>query len=135
MRKPKLPPPPPAPPPAPGAAAAKARAHPRTRVQLSAEIDTFQDRFTASTRDLSIGGVGLDLDRPLKENATVAISLFLVVDEIEDEATAPMNVRAKVAWCAESDAEGHYTAGVHFDDLLPQQREWLAHFLALISKG
>ena len=109
------------------------RAHTRTKIQLSAEIDTFTDRFTASTRDLSVGGVGLDLDRPLQEGATISLSLFLVIDDIEDEATAPMNLRAKVAWCAESDEEGRWAAGVRFDNLLPQQLEWLTRFLHAVE--
>src|SRR5262249_4705477 len=109
------------------------RAHPRTQIELSAEVDTFKDRFTAATRDLSLGGAGLDLDRPLKEGAAVAVALFLVIDQVEDEQTKPLSVRAKVAWCAEADEEGRWTAGVRFEDLLPQQADWLSQFLASIK--
>lgn len=111
------------------------RAHARTKVHLSAEIDTFKERFTASTRDLSVGGVGLDLDRPLEEAATLSISLFLVVDDIEDEGTTPMNLRAKVAWCAEAEEEGRWAAGIRFENLLPQQLEWLSRFLQAVEPG
>jgi c-di-GMP-binding flagellar brake protein YcgR len=105
------------------------RAHPRTKVAVSAEIDTFSDRFTATTRDLSLGGVGLDVDRPLTEGAAISLSLFLVVDDIEDETAQAMTVRARVAWCAEAD-DGAYNVGVRFENLLEQQRHWLARFLA-----
>jgi c-di-GMP-binding flagellar brake protein YcgR len=105
----------------------------RTRIQLSAEVDTFKDRFTAATRDLSVGGAGLDLDRPLREGAQLSLSLFVVLDDVEDEQTAPLTVRARVAWCAESDEEGRYAAGVRFDDMMPQQRDWLARFLAALA--
>src|SRR5215471_4547207 len=106
------------------------RAHPRTKIELSAEVDNFKDRFTAATRDLSLGGAGLDMDRPLKEGAAIAVALFLVVDEVEDEQTKPLSVRAKVAWCAESDEEGRFSAGVRFENLDPQQSDWLGRFLA-----
>jgi hypothetical protein len=105
------------------------RAHPRTAIRLSAEVDTLSDRFTAATRDLSLGGAGLDLDRPLAEGATISVSLFLVVDDVEDEATAPVAVRAKVAWCSESNEVGRFTAGIRFDALRRQERDWLARFL------
>jgi c-di-GMP-binding flagellar brake protein YcgR len=111
------------------------RAHPRTRIALSAEVDNFKDRFTAATRDLSLGGAGLDIDRPLKEGAAISLALFLVVDEVEDEQTKPLSVRAKVQWCAESDEEGRFAAGVRFENLAPQQAEWLGQFLASLKQN
>jgi len=131
MTKPKVPLPPP--PRKSGAHDHPPRAHPRTKIELSAEVDNFKDRFTAATRDLSLGGAGLDMDRPLKEAAAISVALFLVVDEVEDEQTKPLTVRAKVAWCAESDEEGRFSAGVRFEDLTPQQSEWLERFLASIK--
>jgi c-di-GMP-binding flagellar brake protein YcgR len=131
MTKPKAPLPPP--PRNAGAHNHPPRAHPRTKIELSAEVDNFKDRFTAATRDLSLGGAGLDLDRPVKEGAAISVSLFLVVDEIEDEQTKPLTVRAKVAWCAESDEEGRFSAGVRFENLTPPQSEWLERFLASIK--
>ena len=128
MTKPKPPMPPPP-------AAQKARAHPRTKIALSAEVDNFKDRFTAATRDLSIGGAGLDLDRPLKEGQAISLALFLVVDEVEDEQTKPLTVRAKVALCAESDEEGRFTAGVRFENLAKPQAEWLEGFLASLKQN
>ena len=128
MTKPKAPPPPPR-------GAQQPRAHPRTQIELSAEVDNFKDRFTAATRDLSLGGAGLDLDRPLKEGAAISLSLFLVVDQVEDEQTKPLTVRAKVAWCAESDEEHRFTAGVRFENLAPAQAEWLERFLGSIKQN
>jgi hypothetical protein len=86
------------------------------------------ERFTARTRDLSVGGVGLILDRPLQEGAIVGLSLFLVVDQIEDENTPPLAARGRVVWCAESE-NGDVAAGIRFEGLEPQQAERLAHFL------
>ena len=105
------------------------REHRRHSMRLSAEIDTFSDRFTAVTKDLSLGGVGLELDRALKEGATIQVALFLVLDEVEDESSPPLTLRAKVVWCAEGDADGRYTAGLRFAELMPQQSAWLTRFL------
>lgn len=130
MTKPKPPMPPPPP-----RAAQTPRAHPRTKIALSAEVDNFKDRFTAATKDLSLGGAGLDLDRPLKEGAAISLALFLVVDEVEDEQTKPLTVRGKVAWCAESDDEGRFSAGIRFENLAPQQADWLGQFLASLKQN
>src|SRR2546421_734251 len=111
------------------------RAHPRTPIRLSAEVDTLSDRFTAATRDLSIGGAGLDLDRPIAEGATISLALFLVVDDVEDEASHPVTVRAKVAWCSESNEDGRFSAGIRFDALRPQERDWLARFLSGMAES
>jgi c-di-GMP-binding flagellar brake protein YcgR len=103
-------------------------------VRLSAELDTFEDQMVVATRDLSLGGMGVDLDRPLKEGSVVSLSLFLVVDEVEDERSAPITARAKVAWCAESDEEGRFSAGLRFDGLTTHQQEWLGRFLAAVAR-
>ena len=109
------------------------RAYPRTLIKVSAEIDTFAGRFTATTRDLSLGGVGLELDRPVKEGASLSVGLFLVVDDIEDERSEPLVVRVKVAWCGPTEREGAYSAGVRFEGLLPAQRARLEGFLLALG--
>jgi c-di-GMP-binding flagellar brake protein YcgR len=137
--QPRTPPPPPIPrgggqpsrgqPPAGGA---QRRQHARIDAKLSAEITLGEEIFTATTRDISEGGVGLDLDRPLPENTALVINLFLVIDEVEDETAAPLKVRGKVAWCAERD-EGEWSAGIRFEDIAANQRQWLKQFLAYIT--
>ncbi|HEY3357306.1 MAG TPA: PilZ domain-containing protein [Polyangia bacterium] len=124
-----------APPPrGPAAAGIQRRQHARIDVKLSAEITLGEEIFTATTRDISEGGVGLNLDRPLPEATALSLNLFLVVDEVEDERSAPLKVRGKVAWCAESD-EGEWAAGIRFEDIAQNQLQWLKQFLAYITPG
>ena len=120
------------PPPPPDAVRPQRRAHVRYEVKLAAEITLGDDVFTATTRDISEGGVGLDLDRALPEGQEIGLSLFLVVDEVEDERTQPLVVRGFVAWCAERE-QGEWTAGVRFADIAAEQKEWLKKFVAYVA--
>jgi len=100
---------------------------------MSAEIRTSRSVFTATTRDLSEGGAGLDAERPLEEGEEVALGLFLVLDDVEAD-TPPLWVKARVAWIGETDG-GHYTAGVRFEVITPEQRIWLRQVLGQLSSG
>jgi hypothetical protein len=97
---------------------------------MSAEIRTSETAFTATTRDLSEGGAGLTSDRPLDEGQEVAVGLFLVVDDVESD-TPPLWVKARVAWCAETD-DNQFNAGVRFEVITEDQRAWLHQVLAAI---
>src|SRR4051794_19659202 len=68
---------PPSPPPA-----TQRRQHARLGLRMSAEIRTERSVFTATTRDLSEGGAGLDSERPLEEGEEIALGLFLVLDDV-----------------------------------------------------
>jgi c-di-GMP-binding flagellar brake protein YcgR len=121
------------PPPPPPAAGVQRRQHARFDVKLSAELILGEEVFTATTRDISEGGVGLDLDRSLPEGGELGVNLFLVVDDVEDERTEPLKVRGTVAWCAERD-EGEWAAGIRFADVAANQKQWLKQFLEYVAK-
>jgi c-di-GMP-binding flagellar brake protein YcgR len=106
------------------------RQHQRIDLRMSAEVRTSETAFTATTRDLSEGGAGLSSDRPLEEGQEVVIGLFLVVDDVESD-TPPLWVKARVAWCAETD-DSRYNAGVRFEVITNDQRAWLRQVLATI---
>ena len=129
------PPPPPASVPTkggrPAAAVPQRRQHPRVDLRMSAELRTARGAFTATTRDLSEGGAGLEADRPLAEGEQIALGLFLVIDDLEEQ-TPPLWVKARVAWVGETDAGGH-TAGVRFQVITDQQRAWLRGVLGEIK--
>jgi len=107
------------------------RQHQRVDLRMSAEVRTSETAFTATTRDLSEGGAGLTTDRPLEEGQQVAIGLFLVVDDVESD-TPPLWVKARVAWCGETD-DNHYNTGVRFEVITDEQRAWLRQVLATIA--
>jgi hypothetical protein len=108
---------------APAVAPQGRRQHARLDIRMSAEIRTSRAVFTATTRDLSEAGAGLETDR--------ALGLFLVEDGVETE-TPPLWVKAKVAWTGENDA-GHHTAGVRFTVVTNEQRAWLRAVLAHVQ--
>ena len=120
---------PPSPPPAP----TQRRQHARLDLRMSAEIRTSRSVFTATTRDLSEGGAGLDAERSLEEGEEVALGLFLVLDDVETD-TPPLWVKARVAWISETDG-GQHTAGVRFEVITPEQRTWLRQVLSQLGSG
>jgi c-di-GMP-binding flagellar brake protein YcgR len=107
------------------------RLHARLDLRMSAEIRTARSVFTATTRDLSEGGAGLDAERALEEGEEVALGLFLVIDDVETD-TPPLWVKARVAWISETD-DGHHTAGVRFEVITPEQQAWLRHVLGQLA--
>jgi c-di-GMP-binding flagellar brake protein YcgR len=98
---------------------------------MSAEIRTERSVFTATTRDLSEGGAGLDSERALEEGEEIALGLFLVLDDVETD-TPPLWVKARVAWIGETD-EGRHTAGVRFEVITPEQTAWLKQILGQLG--
>jgi len=124
-------PPPPRPPAAATAPTPQRRQHRRYDMRMSAEIRTATAVFTATTRDLSEGGAGLDAERALEEGEEVALGLFLVLDDVETD-TPPLWVKARVAWVGETD-DGHHTAGVRFEVITPEQRTWLKQVLGQLG--
>jgi c-di-GMP-binding flagellar brake protein YcgR len=113
------------------APAQQRRQHARLGLRMSAEIRTERSVFTATTRDLSEGGAGLDSDRALTEGEEIALGLFLVVDDVEAD-TPPLWVKARVAWVGESD-DGRHTAGVRFEVITPEQTAWLKQILGQLG--
>ena len=107
------------------------RQHPRVDLRMSAEVRTARSVFTATTRDLSEGGVGISADYPLEEGGEIVLGLFLVMDDVESD-TPPLWVKARVAWAAETD-DSRYNAGVRFEVITEDQRKWLRQVLATIA--
>ena len=109
------------------------RQHARLDLRMSAEIRTPRAVFTATTRDLSEAGAGLEADRAFTEGEEIALGLFMVVDDLEEE-TPPLWVKARVAWTGETDA-GLHTAGVRFAVITDDQRAWLRQVLAHVQSN
>ncbi len=101
------------------------REHQRYDIRVSAEVSLNQgEPMTCVTRDLSLGGVGIDTEWPLPEGASISIELFVVVDDIEDESTIPLQVSGRVAW-SRKQGEREFLAGVQFVDVSPEQTGYL----------
>jgi len=105
----------------------------RFEAKLSCDVDSpTAGTMTAVTKDLSVGGAALETDLGLPEGETVRLSLFLVVEGIEDERTPPLVVGARVQWSAAGD-DGTHTAGVRFVEITDAQKAWLSRVLAVVS--
>lgn len=96
----------------------------RIPIQMSAEVHLGETVVTATTRDLSEGGVGIELGRTLPEGSEVTLGFFLVVDGVEEERVPPLWVKGRVAWSGETDG-GRYAAGVRFEVITDAQKEWV----------
>ena len=98
---------------------------------MSAEIRTAHAVFTATTRDLSEGGAGLNCDRLVTEGEQVTVGLFMVLDDVETD-TPPLWVKGRVAWVRPR-PDQRCTAGVRFEVITDEQRKWLRQVLSEIG--
>lgn len=109
------------------------RAHPRYQIRVSAELRLEAgEELTCVTRDLSLGGVGVDAQRPLSEGEPLGVELFVVVDDIEDETTVPLKVHGRVAWCRMKSARS-FVAGIQFVDVGPDERKHLQQLVTVTA--
>jgi hypothetical protein len=108
------------------------RQHPRFAISLSVEIFTGQDAVPAVAKNLSQGGLGVVLGGPLTQGAQVGLSLFLCEDGIEDERTAPANMRGEVCWC--TPAPGGFAAGLRFLQPQPEHLTQIQAFLQRLTQ-
>src|SRR5256885_16070332 len=71
---------------------------PRFSIRLSAEVKVDAHRLTGVTRNLSTGGVCVEVDRPVPEGKLVRLTLFIVEDEIEAEGARGLDLTGTVQW-------------------------------------
>ena len=104
----------------------------RFNVEVAAEVYTPSGVMAASTRNLSASGVCLDLTESLVEGSTVGVSLFFTSDGIEDPDAEPLNVKARVIWCAQKDQES-FSVGANFESLTDENQVLLKDFLSALG--
>lgn len=109
------------------------RKHTRFNVEVAAEVDVGSEVLVASTMNVSDGGVGVLLDRPLEEGRTFGLTLFLTQDGIEDPDEEPFETQAEVMWTAEQE-KGRHVAGFRFGKLSAPQATQLKRFLAALGE-
>jgi len=106
------------------------RAHPRYDIRIGADVQAGDKVITAMTKNLSLGGVGLVLDRAIPEGITILVTLFVVLEDVEDSATEPFEIGARVAWCRRMGPET-YEAGLAFEAMTAERQVFLGRYLAL----
>jgi c-di-GMP-binding flagellar brake protein YcgR len=108
------------------------RKHVRHALAIAAEIAVDDGTLTAETRDISEGGVSVLLSDPLEEGSTIALSLILTQDGIEDPSEEPFETNANVMWSAATE-QGTAMLGLRFAQVSPAQRQRLARFLKALA--
>ena len=103
---------------------------PRFALALAAELRTPSFRTAGTTRNVSVGGVCVEIDRELKDGEQLDLSLYVVEDDIEAEGKTTLDLRATVQWCAEADRG--YAVGLKFVDPPPQKLAMLERVLAML---
>jgi len=66
----------------------------------------------------------------------IRISLFVVVDGIEDADFPPLVMKASVRWTAEgdgADSEWRHVAGLQFEGISAEHKQWLAGVVERVS--
>jgi len=105
----------------------------RYEVSVTAEIFLPGRVLEATTRNLSRSGVCFECEPLLQEGATVAATLYLTVDGIEDAATAPLKVTTQVQWTSELD-DTRGLVGARFVNLDEASQKTLDRFLSVLGE-
>lgn len=105
---------------------------PRFNIRLSAELKVDALRLTGTTRNLSIGGVCVEIDRPIAEGKKIGMTLFVVEDDVETEGARGLDLTGAVQWMAEGDR--NYAVGIKFDNLTPAQTTALTNALKAVGE-
>jgi hypothetical protein len=114
------------------------QAHPKDRaprfdIRLSAELVVDGKLVSGTTRNLSTGGVCVEIDRPMTEGATLQITLFVVEDDVEAEGARGLELAGVVQWTAEGDRG--YAIGVRFVNLTAEQNRALGNALRALPES
>lgn len=105
---------------------------PRRDVRLSAEVKLETARLTGTTRNLSLGGVCIEIDRPVAEGKQLQLTLFIVEDGIETEGARGLELVGTVQWTAEADRG--YAVGIKFGSLSARQQSSLTNALRAMGE-
>jgi c-di-GMP-binding flagellar brake protein YcgR len=105
------------------------RQHIRYSVAVAAELMLEGDTCAGETRDISMGGVSVSVDREIKENSSVELALILTQDGIEE----PFETKADVMWNAPSDS-GSWMIGLRFSGLGKAHADQLQRFIDALAR-
>jgi hypothetical protein len=100
-------------------------------VRLSAELDVDGRKLAGVTRNLSSGGVCVEIDRPIAEGRELGLVLFVVEDDVETEGSSGLALRGSVQWTAEADRG--YAIGIKFGALTPAQSTQLQNAMRALG--
>jgi hypothetical protein len=109
------------------------RRAPRYALRLSAELMLGGKVVTGTTRNLSMGGVCIELDQTVAEGAPLQLRLFLVEDDIESAEARGLELMGRVQWAAEADRG--WAVGIQFQNLSGAQLNALVAALKTLESA
>lgn len=108
------------------------RQHKRYDAEVAAEIEIDGEVWEGETHDISAGGASAAFGVEVTDGATVALTLILTQDGIEDPNQEPFEAPATIMWSAPTD-EGETMVGLRFGELKGAQATRLQQFLAALE--
>ena len=107
----------------------KRREHPRFAVCAVVEVTTRRGELHGQTRNVSRGGLCLELAEPLVTGEDVAIAIALVFQD--EQRSEQLGLPARIVWCTPID--GAHQVGAKFSRLSARQLAHLDMFLRFIE--
>ena len=108
------------------------RQHKRYEAEVAAEIEIDGEVWEGETQDISAGGASAVFEVEVTDGSTVALTLILMQDGIEDPNQEPFEAPATIMWSAPTD--GNETmVGLRFGELQGPQQVRLQEFLAALE--
>jgi hypothetical protein len=104
---------------------------PRYPLRLAAEVSAAGNRATGMTRNISTGGLCVEVDRPFDEGSTLEVTLVVIEDDVEAEGARTLGFQATVQWQAEGDKG--YTHGLKFVSPDPVKLKQLENALKVVE--
>jgi len=110
---------------------------PRYPLRLAAEVAAVDGttgqvvRANGMTRNVSTGGLCVEVDRLFEEGATLEVTLVVVEDDVESESGRTLVLAATVQWIAEGDRG--YQMGLKFVSPDPAKLKQLENALRAVT--
>lgn len=107
-----------------------ARRHPRFAVQIDAQVSLGEQTFTATTKDMSRGGICLFCPQKIEPGSNIDMSLSLVLGS--DAFSESIRLSARVVWCTPVD--DNYQVGAAFVEMDRMKTGQLYMFLRFLEQ-
>ncbi len=117
------------------------RQHPRSEgefavifnltLPIPVNVDAGGEEYPAVALDVSEGGIGLDVDKPIEMGAHVKLRFELInaVTTLEEYRMRFFKLEGQVRYCGELKRQ-HYHVGIQFSKIDPEERAFILNYIA-----
>jgi hypothetical protein len=106
------------------------RKHPRFTVQIDAKVFIGGKSITATTKDMSHGGICLVCTEKVPQGSTLKLSLSLVLGT--NAFSESLDLNGRVVWC--TPLGQHFQIGIVFVGMTPEKDGYLDMFLRFLQQ-